>query len=333
MLSLMAPDRCRAGLYGFDSLAEDLGNWNRASLEGGGTMRFQKSRLEYLVVDPAPANGSVASWLPNSAAIGEAWFAEVDVHLDVPTLPDNSLVDLGIQVEPWPGGGGLCYHSMNKVRAEGQYEAGFTIWSEQGLLESFGSEIKTATLRIHHDPGNRTLTGSVSDGSLWVYTSPISVLGWGMGSADRFNVVLVGRNHGEPFPVRTGQVYFKNFRAGAARPEITVEQPVARYISDGKSSTSFGKLRTGGSRTKTYLIRNQGTKPLQGLRIRIDGANKKDFRVSGSLKSDVLMPGASMKAGIRFHPRKKGRRRAELHILSNDPDERSFDVGLKGKGK
>lgn len=330
---LLSTAVCDAKFYGYDSLATDLGNWRGTPLAGGGAMAFQKSRLEYLVENPAASNGFFAMWLPNAGAVDEEWFVQVDVHLDMPTIPNESFLDLGLQVESWPGGAGVCYHSMSRVRTAGKNHAGFVFWNETGGLDSFDSRIKQATLRLHHDPVRRTLTGSVSDGTLWVYTSPLSVSGWGMKKSDQFVAGLTARNEGPPFLVPSGAVYFKNFRAGAARPAITVEQPVRKYIRDGKATTSFGVAKTGKSKTKVYLIRNQGTKALQKLRVRIDGAAKKDFQLAGGLKSNVLMPGAAMKLKIRFTAKEKGARRAKLHILSDDPAARSFDVGLVGKGR
>jgi len=79
-------------------------------------------------------------------------------------------------------------------------------------------------------------------------------------------------------------------------------------------------------------ITQQDRITLKNLKVVIDGRNAKDFRVTSALTSKLLNPGISQKFQVSFKPTAgKGTRKAKLHILSNDPNESSFDIDLEAK--
>ena len=116
----------------------------------------------------------------------------------------------------------------------------------------------------------------------------------------------------------------------ASDPDIAVSQ--GTNLTDGKSTVSFGKVSDGKKKSRTFTIRNTGEAPLVVKAAKVSGKAKKDFKV-GPMTRNILAPGQKKTVKVTFKPKKKGTRKAVLKILSNDPDEGSFDIKLKGKGK
>jgi len=328
------PANASADFSGYDSLAVASANWQLHTVEGAGQLVFRNNRLEFLVQTPAVQNRGVAIWNPNTGSFRNGWFIQTDVHLDKPVVPENSFLDLGIQVESSAAASGRCYQSLCSLRDVAGDFRGILMSNENGVIDSIGSSLTDATLRIHFDPVGQNLIGSVYDGKVWLYSSPVSVASWGMGPSDVFYAAIGARNGGQDAAglVNTSGVYFRNFRAGPASPEISVEQPLGTALADRKNTTRFGNVRMGKSKSRSYIIRNTGTKALQNLDVVIDGVNRKDFRIEGGLATNVLMPGGAIKLKIAFRPKSKGTRKANLHIISDDKNEASFDVGLTGQG-
>jgi hypothetical protein len=116
-----------------------------------------------------------------------------------------------------------------------------------------------------------------------------------------------------------------------AAPEIEVKF-AGKNLRDNRSATGFGKVaRRAKGKAVTYAIRNVGTGKLKNLKVEIRGAHSKDFVLSQPGKTSIA-PGAETTFKVRFAPKKKGTRKAQLRILSNDEDESPFRVALKGTG-
>ncbi len=115
-------------------------------------------------------------------------------------------------------------------------------------------------------------------------------------------------------------------------PEIDV-RVAGRSLKDNKSSTGFGKvrLRKKGAAV-AYTIVNVGNAKLKNLKVEVRGAHRKDFVFTQPLKTS-LAPNAETKCKVSFAPKKKGTRKAQLRILSNDADENPFRVALQGTGR
>ncbi len=128
------------------------------------------------------------------------------------------------------------------------------------------------------------------------------------------------------------QYIYGRIDSTAAEPDISVSQPRGKNLRDGKSTVSFGRAKVGKKGgTKTFAIRNDGGAALEKLAVKVSGKARKDF-VARSPSKKKLAPGGSATVKVRFQPKTAGKRAAQLKILSNDPDERSFDIKLAGKG-
>lgn len=118
---------------------------------------------------------------------------------------------------------------------------------------------------------------------------------------------------------------------GVGVPEINVKQPAATALKDGVSSKSFGAATVKSTVTKTFTIVNSGTAKLSNIAVTRTGKNKKDFIITPPSKTSLL-PGASTKFKVSFKPSAKGKRKAVIHVASNDADENPFDIAVTGKG-
>jgi hypothetical protein len=115
-------------------------------------------------------------------------------------------------------------------------------------------------------------------------------------------------------------------------PEIDVRY-AGKSLRDNKSSTGYGTVRRGAkSKAATYTILNAGNAALKNLKVAVKGSHAKDFLVTQPGKTSI---GAQKETTFKvtFAPRKKGTRKAQLHILSNDSDENPFRVTLQGTGR
>ena len=116
--------------------------------------------------------------------------------------------------------------------------------------------------------------------------------------------------------------------AGAKKPEISVN---GGNFTDGKAKLSFVTRRLGEVTSGQIItIDNIGTASLTGLKLVIDGPGKANFKVTKIAKTS-LSPDSSTSFQVRFKPSREIPVRATLHILSNDADEKSFDIKLSGR--
>jgi hypothetical protein len=100
-------------------------------------------------------------------------------------------------------------------------------------------------------------------------------------------------------------------------------------LADGTGQINFGSISPGNSAVKTVTISNVGTADLTGLGITIDGADAADFTLTASPTAPIA-PGGSTTFAVTFTPTTSGPKTAALHITSNDPNENSFDLTLRG---
>lgn len=113
-------------------------------------------------------------------------------------------------------------------------------------------------------------------------------------------------------------------------PEIEIKQ--GGKLTDGKAETNFGTTLVGKTgKTKVYTIKNTGEAVLKNIGFSVTGKSKGDFTVS-SPKIKSILPGSKVKIRVTFKPSAIGKRKAVLHIRSNDTDEGSFDIKLNGSG-
>lgn len=114
--------------------------------------------------------------------------------------------------------------------------------------------------------------------------------------------------------------------------EIAIQQPSGTNLADGKAKRSFGTVELGGKgKSRTFTIRNPGSKSLLDLGITKNGPDAGDFIITGPSK-DRLAPGASTTFKVEFKPKARGPRNASIQVTSNDSNENPFVIKLGGMG-
>jgi BspA type Leucine rich repeat region (6 copies) len=114
--------------------------------------------------------------------------------------------------------------------------------------------------------------------------------------------------------------------------EIAVQQPIGTGLLDGAARKSFGTAVVGEvGTTKTFVIKNRGSTPLDLLRLTTDRAGSKHFKIFPP-RLKPLAPGATTTFKVIFRPMKKGSLSTVLQIRSTDADENPFDIRLSGLG-
>jgi uncharacterized membrane protein len=116
-------------------------------------------------------------------------------------------------------------------------------------------------------------------------------------------------------------------------PHISVRIAGGSELEDDDSFVTFGGA-TGGARrfTRTFIITNRGHAKLTGLSLRRNGIHAEDF-IATRLKLKSLAPGKSASIKVTFKSGSSGDRWGAIHISSNDPDIRVFDINLAGRDK
>ncbi|MGV3660420.1 MAG: M36 family metallopeptidase, partial [Prosthecobacter sp.] len=112
-------------------------------------------------------------------------------------------------------------------------------------------------------------------------------------------------------------------------PDASVEFPDGTELADGGGVADFGPLAVGLTSLRQVLIKNASGGPLSLLSFRVDGAHGVEFTL-GSPAQSLLAPGESTYLPVTWAPRFVGTKRAALHILTNDPDEDSYDIIING---
>lgn len=115
-------------------------------------------------------------------------------------------------------------------------------------------------------------------------------------------------------------------------PEIAVQFGLETPLKDGEDKASFGNVIVEKkSTTRTYVIRNVGTKKLTGLSVITKEGDFADF-IPKNLTKTTLAPGKSATFQLVFQPKARGKRGTVVEIRSNDANENPFDFQLTGKG-
>ncbi len=100
-------------------------------------------------------------------------------------------------------------------------------------------------------------------------------------------------------------------------------------------TTDFGTIAiTGGQLTRTFVITNFGTQPLQltGLpTVQLAGPQSFDFSIDNFAPA-VVNPGTNTTFAVRFDPSGPGTRSATVRINNNDADENPFTFNIVGFG-
>lgn len=130
----------------------------------------------------------------------------------------------------------------------------------------------------------------------------------------------------------TGTAPYEIIEPQGLVPDISLNDQGGTPLSSGDSAASFGSVDwLGAGAVRTLTVTNTGAADLTGLTLSVTGIQPEAFILTGPGVS-TLAPGASATFGIQFIPGGGGVRKATLHVVSSDYDERVIDVNLSGVG-
>jgi hypothetical protein len=115
------------------------------------------------------------------------------------------------------------------------------------------------------------------------------------------------------------------------QPEIDVQQPPGSSLVSGKTQRSFGTVKLGASRTRTFTILNTGKARLTSLDTCGCGGAVGEYKVGKPLKTS-LNAGESTTFKVTFHPSRSGNLSSTIQVFSNDADEYPFEIKVSGSG-
>jgi hypothetical protein len=94
----------------------------------------------------------------------------------------------------------------------------------------------------------------------------------------------------------------------------------------------YGEVLVGMAASQTFAIRNVGGADLQVTAINLVGGEAGEFAVTDGGGPFDIAPGATHHLEVRFAPTSGGLKTTTLRLMSNDPDESSVDMVLRGTG-
>jgi hypothetical protein len=331
------PSVACADFKGTDAFKEPNHKWREVAV-GGGSLVVKNGRLEFLVAKPSTFNTASFLWVRNQGRYDQDWFVEVGAHMDKIPLKGESGAMLSLSVGNVPLEGDK-EHALGLMpllnRTGGRYGSSVWLTDENGMLNESRAFSRDTTLRVHFDSTAKTLTGSYKTAKGWKYFAPVNIADWKLRNSATFYTYLTGANGGDStsgLGLGSGSLYFSNFKAGKAAPEITIEHPATNALVEWKSDTNFGKSNVGKQKSALrFTVRNTGTALLKGLSIVNKGTHAADFIVTPTTLPD-LPPGALATFNVSFKPTAIGVRHAAIQVRSNAPHQSRFNVSVHGTG-
>ncbi|MFO1489958.1 MAG: choice-of-anchor D domain-containing protein [Kiritimatiellia bacterium] len=113
-------------------------------------------------------------------------------------------------------------------------------------------------------------------------------------------------------------------------PDLDLELNSGALIADG-DALAYGVVGVGGFSPRVFVIRNNGTAALTGISASLTGTDAAHFTLFSTPAASVTA-GNTSNFSVRFTPTTFGFKQARLTIVSNDPNEGSYDVLLSGFG-
>lgn len=105
-------------------------------------------------------------------------------------------------------------------------------------------------------------------------------------------------------------------------------------ISVSPSTVDFGtRIAPGDTATANVTIENTGSTTLDVTDISIGGPNASSYTIVTGGDPVRLEPGESQQVRVQFAPTDSGTKQASLTVTSNDRDEPSVTVALRGSGR
>ncbi|MBC8144441.1 MAG: 5'-nucleotidase C-terminal domain-containing protein [bacterium] len=130
-----------------------------------------------------------------------------------------------------------------------------------------------------------------------------------------------------------GVISSSDFPAGGEGRILKTCGALSEDSDNGKFK--YGKVNVGSTRDLSVTITNDGTCPIKILATRIDGLEADQFSiVSGAASPTIsIAGGATHTVTVRFAPTSRNNKRADLVIVTEDEDNHTITIELKGTGK
>ena len=208
------------------------------------------------------------------------------------------------------------FNMTGNKELKGRFEAGFRV-DTSSVPPHAGT---TAGGGVHPAGASITLVATPAPGYVFLY--------W---SAPGAPEIAVSTSADYTYIPTLNETLVAQFGLG---PEIAVEQPDGTDLTSGVAEVDFGALGLpAGTATLSFTIRNLGPQWLSLGGATISGADPNDFTFDpATLPAGVPANGSAL-LEVTFTPQAAGLRTATLEILSDDPDESPFLVGLLGTGE
>ncbi len=115
-------------------------------------------------------------------------------------------------------------------------------------------------------------------------------------------------------------------------PEISIYSQLAgNWLTDNVGGIKFGNVATCGSAQDHIYIFNEGCDcDLHISAWTITGPNASEFHLINPPSLPVTVPSGPLVLDVEFAPTSPGNKTAVLHVVSDDGDETSFEIGLFG---
>lgn len=144
---------------------------------------------------------------------------------------------------------------------------------------------------------------------------------------DRTTVVIGASNEdGDARGVNKKESGKPVYESGAA---YVYRLPPTPLLTIVKPPVPFDTTRIGSSRKQRLVLWNTGTEPIRGLRLRVSGDGRREFKIPGRIPK-VLAPRRIYRSEVVFRPTRAGSRRATLFISG---DFGTTKVPLSGEGQ
>jgi hypothetical protein len=136
-------------------------------------------------------------------------------------------------------------------------------------------------------------------------------------------------------PLRSGSYFIAvaNFGPGAATftltATVTVIQPNTPDIEVKPTILDFGATPVNGRRERVLTVQNLGDGPLTVSSATLSNAR---FTVSSPMESFTVEPKTERPVIVRFSPLVSGLQTGTLTFVTNDPDEMTVTISLRGEG-
>lgn len=256
--------------------------------------------VSYQLIDDSHAGFSTSGPWVNHNGLGYGG----QIRYDLNPRTGNALARWTFDVTPGTYRVAATWHTQGNLATDAPY----TISSDGVTLGS---------VRVNQRAGANDFTGN---GVAWEYLGDTFVV-----TGSKLTVELTNHANGYVFAdaIRLEKV-------GEAPPPVGPEIDVrlgTTPLADGTGVVDFGSTEAGTSVTRTITIKNEGDAPLVlGSTVTLPAG----YSLVNSWNGATLAPGQSVALAIRLNATSAGDYNGTLQIVSNDADEGTYDLLLRG---